>query len=509
MKKIFIFSIAALLASNSFAQFGGQEEQNKNPFLNASYWEEKPDINSVKSEIAKGNNPSEKNKMQFDGAYVAIQNGASLDVIKYLLAEGNLDINTQGHEKLTYAHVAASTGNVDALNYLISKGANVNVETDFGMTPIVMAASRGQNNPAIYEAIFKSGIDPKAKYANGADLLLLGISNDKDLKLSNYLVSKGLSFNDTDADGKTAFDYASKSGNLDLLKTLNAKGVKHTGNALFMAAGGGGRRMGKPVSIDVFKYLVDDVKIAPNSKDKDGQTILHLLVKQQEQDEAINYFLSKGLDIIQTDNEGNSVFIVAAGTKNVSLISSFLPKVKNINTENFAGESALTNAVKSGSIEMIELLLNNGANLQVKDTKGQNLAYVLIQSHRAGRGGFNRGGNNDETAAKLQLLKSKGLDLSSTTSDKNTLYHIAASKNDLVALKALNDLGIDVNAKNSEGLTALHKAALVSKNDQTLQYLVSIGADKTLKDDMEETAYDLAKENEYLTKANVSVDFLK
>lgn len=508
MKKIILFSIAALISSSSFAQFGGQEEPNKNTLLNASYWEQKPNLSSVKTEVTNGNSPSEKNRMQFDAAYIAIQNGASLDIVKYLMEQGHLDINTQGHEKLTYVHAAASTGNVDVLNYLISQGANISVETDFGMTPIVMAASRGQNNPAIYDAFFKAGVDPKAKYSNGANLLLLGIANDSDLKLANYLVTKGLSLNDTDTDGKTAFDYAAKSGNLTLLKALKAKGVKHTGNALFMAAGGGGRRMGKPVNVEVFRYLVDEVKIAPNAKDKDGQTILHLLVKQQEQDEAIQFFLSKGLDINQTDKDGNSVFMVAAGTKNIDLLKSFLPKVKNINAVNLAGESALTNAIKNGSIEVIEFLINNGANLQIKDKKGQNLAFVLIQSHRAGRG-FNRGGNNDETADKLQLLKSKGLNLSDTPSDKNTLYHIAASKNDLVALKALNNLGLDINAKNSEGLTALHKSALVSKNDQTLQYLVSAGADKTIKDDMDETAYDLAKENEYLQKANVSVEFLK
>ncbi|PZP51530.1 MAG: hypothetical protein DI598_03040 [Pseudopedobacter saltans] len=508
MKNILFFFIAALLANNSFAQFG-QQEPNKNPLLNADYWEKKPTVATVQATIAEGNSPTDKTRSNFDVVYTGILNGASLDVVKYLVEQNHIDVNTQGHEKLTYVHAAASRGNVDVLNYLLTKGAKLDVETDFGMTPIVMAVSRAQSNPDIYEAFFKKGVNPKAKYTGGANLLLLGISGDKDLKLTTYLISQGLSLKDTDNYGKTAFDYAAKSGNIELLKTLDAKGVKHTGNALFMAAGGGGRRMGKPVSVEVFKYLVDDLKIAPNANDKEGQIILHPLVKQEGQDEAINYFLGKGLDINQTDKEGNTVFMAATGTKNVQLITALLPKVKNINAINMAGESALSNAVKGGSVETIELLVKSGADIKVRDKKGQNLAYVLISSHRAGRGGFNRGGANDDTAEKLQLLKSKGLNIVELPEDHNSLYHIAASKSDLVALKALENLGLDINAKNNEGATALHKAALVSKNDQTLQYLVSSGADKTIKDEMGETAYDLAKENEYLRKANVSVEFLK
>ena len=76
-------------------------------------------------------------------------------------------------------------------------------------------------------------------------------------------------------------------------------------------------------------------------------------------------------------------------------------------------------------------------------------------------------------------------------------------------LKKIADLNIDVNAKNKDGLTALHKAAMISKNDTILKYLLSIGAKKEITTDFNETPFDLANENESLTKNKVSIDFLK
>ena len=93
--------------------------------------------------------------------------------------------------------------------------------------------------------------------------------------------------------------------------------------------------------------------------------------------------------------------------------------------------------------------------------------------------------------------------------DGSTLYHLAVVKNDISLLSRIEKLGIDVNAKNNEGLTPLHRAAMIAKDDSLMKYLLSIGAQKDPKTEFKETAFDLAKENEYLTKTNVSVDFLK
>ena len=50
-----------------------------------------------------------------------------------------------------------------------------------------------------------------------------------------------------------------------------------------------------------------------------------------------------------------------------------------------------------------------------------------------------------------------------------------------------------MNAKNKDGLTALHKAAMISKDDAILKYLISIGAKKDIKTEFDESAFDFSK----------------
>ncbi len=83
--------------------------------------------------------------------------------------------------------------------------------------------------------------------------------------------------------------------------------------------------------------------------------------------------------------------------------------------------------------------------------------------------------------------------LSTPQKDGNTLYHLAVIKNDLNLLKKIADLKIDSNAKNNDGLTALHKAAMIAKDDAILKYLISIGAQKDAKTEFDENPIYISK----------------
>ncbi|MDI6047440.1 ankyrin repeat domain-containing protein [Flavobacterium yafengii] len=496
-KNLFIsFALAATLLVSA---------QQKNTLLEQSFWKTTPDVNAVKAEIAKGNSPSASTPNAFDVTVMAINNDAPTATIQFLLEQPGNEVSKLTHDNRIYLHWAANKGNVAIVEYLISKGADLNLEDSKGETPLTFAAVGGQSNTALYDAFFKAGTDPKKKYKDGVNLLLMAIASDKNLALTTYFTTKGMSIKDTDSDGNTAFDYAAKSGNLPLLKSLLEKGVKYTDNALLFAAQGSRRDV---TPLETYKYLVEDLKIKPTATSKSGETVLHLLANKANQTEIINYFLSKGVDANKANNEGNTALMAAASARDIAVLELLLPIVKNNNVQNLKGESALTMAVKAGTPEAITVLLNKGADAKVLDKEGNNLGYYLIQSYRpSGRGPETT--TQDPFETKIKLLQDKGLNLGTPQKDGNTLYHFAIIKNDLALLKKIAALNIDINAKNKDGLTALHKAAMISKDDAILKYLVSIGAKKEITTDFDESAYALAKENETLTKNNVSLEFLK
>jgi uncharacterized protein len=502
MKNNFFVSFA--LAASLFVN-----AQQKNTLLEQSFWKTTPDVNTVKTEIAKGNSPSGSTANAFDVVVMAINNDAPTETIKFLLEQPGNEVNKITHDNRIYLHWAAGKGNVEIVKYLIAKGSDINLEDSHGSFPVTAAASSGQSNTEVYEAFFKAGIDPKKKYKDGTNLLLMAIPYDKNLSLSNYFISKGLSLKDVDNNGNTAFNYAARTGNITLLKTLLEKGIKYTDNAIIIAAQGSRR---EPNTLETYKYLTEDLKIKPTATNKEGQTVLHFLVNKPNQTEIINYFIAKGADINKADNEGNTPLMIAAGSRETSAaLEQLLPLVKNINTQNLKGESALTAAVKSGTPNAVEVLLSKGADVKVLDKEGNNLGFYLVQSYRPqmGRAEGANAQKQDPFAAKIKLLQEKGLSLAAPQKDGNTLYHYAVAKNDLALLKKIADLNIDINAKNKDGLTVLHKAAMISKDDTILKYLLSLGAKKDIITEFDESAYSLAKENETLAKNNTSLDFLK
>lgn len=492
----------------SLALFGSllASAQQKNSLLDASFWKKNPDLTAIKAEIEKGNNPSESNDRAFDPVVMAIMNDAPTATIQFLVEQPGNSVQKSTHDNRIYLHWAASKGNPETVQYLINKGSDINLEDSHSSFPITAAASSGVQNTAIYEAFFKAGINPKKKYQDGANLLLLAITADKDLKLATYFATKGMSLKDTDSNGSTAFDYVARTGNIPFLKILLEKGVKYTPNALILAAQGSRRESN---TLETYKYLVEDLKIKPTTTSKTGETVLHFLANKPNQTEIMNYFIEKGVDANKADTEGNTPLIVAASARESANVELLFPLTKKPNAQNLKGQSALTKAVEQGTPEVVSFLINKGLDINVADSDGNNLGFYLIHAYNNKPQMGRESAKQNPFDAKLKLLQEHHFYLENAQKDGNTLYHLAVVKNDLALLKKITNLNIDLNAQNKDGLTALHKAALIAKDDSILKYLLSLGAKNDLKTSFDETAYALAKENETLTKNNISVEFLK
>jgi uncharacterized protein len=492
--KIIKSTLFILFVAMSLSTFA----QNKNIFLDREFWKTQPTVEIIKEKIIKGNNPAEANGNNFDGVVYATLQDAPLETITYLISQKGNDVNKLTHDGRTYAFWAAFKGNDELVKYLLEHGAKTNITDDKGNSIINFAAGSGQQNTKVYDLVIKYGADiQKDLNPDGANALLLAAPNDPDFKLVSYFQSKGLDINSVDSEGNGIFNYVTKKGQIESLNALLKQGIKGTDQAFIFAANGA---RGAANGIEVYKYL-ESVGLNPNVYDKEGVSPLHILAARSKDEEVIDFLIAKGLVVSTKDHKGNNALMHAASKNSVEIVKLLAENLKTYNDTNKKGQSALTLAVGGNTSDVVEFLINKGSKTTIVDNEGNNLIYYLIDSYSTR--------NKEVFSKKMALLKANKVNLAQVQKNGNNWFHLAAEKNSLDLLKLALNMNQDINAKNSEGNTALHLAALKANDDSVLKFLIENGAKKDIVTDFEESAYDLAQENELLKKNNVSIEFLK
>lgn len=476
----------------------------ENTLLARSFWKNKPSLEVVQEKVGAGNDPSALNRYAFDPLVYALLENASMPVLNYLLSQEGNTVNKLTHDGRTYIFWAAYANNLLFTKYLLSQGAKTDVIDDHGYTVLNFAASTGLQNPKLYDVLLQH--DPKllhAKNRSGANALLLLLPQLKNPEMVYYFAQKGLELKSTDTEGNNAFYYTAKGGNLEMLDFILAEGIPHNtfntkGENAVMAAARGMRRHSN--SLEVFQYL-ESKGLALNSTNHNGATPLLAYANSGEDAEVLSYFLARGNKPNHTDQEGNNALMLAAKNSSLAAVRLLISATKNINKANKKGETALSNAVRYNHAEVVDVLLNAGAEVNTKDTEGNTLVYYLLNTYQPEA--------TDAFEQKLHSLQSQGINLKAPQANGNTFFHLAADLNQLPLLKKAHALGLDVNAKNDEGLTPLHLLAMKASNEMTLQYLISIGANHRSTTSFGESAYELASENEQLKNNKVDLNFLK
>jgi ankyrin repeat protein len=476
----------------------------ENIFLKRDFWKTNPSISTIDKFIAEGNDISELNINAFDGVVYALLENVDNKTIKYLLSKKGNEMDKITHDGRTYIFWAAYKNNLEIMKHLLSNGAKTDVVDTHGYTYMNFAASTGQTNPKLYDLCFQYGANPRMETNHdGANVLLLVAPSLKDPSLLNYFVDKGVALNSTDKFGNGLFNYAARTGNRVIMEYAIEKGLpykeptKDGGNAMIFASRG---TRSVTNTLATYQYL-EWLGIDSNVTTTDGVTPLHSIAYRGKDKAVFRYFLSKGVDVNQADKDGNTPFSNAALLNDVSIVKLLYPNVDDIDHKDKEGRTALTNAIRRNSLDVVNFLIENNADVNVIDAKGNHLAYYLIQSYNPKK--------FEEFQQKADVLASNGLNLSAHQKDGNTLYHLALETNDMKLLQWVREHDVDINVKNKNGLTALHKAAMTAQDDVMLKYLLSIGADKDIKTDFEESVYDLAAENELLKKNNIDIQFLK
>lgn len=131
---------------------------------------------------------------------------------------------------------------------------------------------------------------------------------------------------------------------------------------------------------------------------------------------------------------------------------------------------ALDFAADGGQLKIAELLVENGADVNQKDSSGGTALY-----HAVHFGGVNANGEHGSVEVAKFLLD-KGADVNATFYHHMTALMIAANQRNRTLVEMLIERHADVNMKDREGDTALTLARrrLADHGDKKFQVIADI-----------------------------------
>ena len=282
--------------------------------------------------------------------------------------------------------------------------------------------------------------------------------------------------------GDTALDLAARSGSIEIMKLLLDAGASVTDHTLLGAAKSG--------SVSGTSFLLAhgaDI----NAKDEYSHTALHYAVCAGHSD-VVHLLLISGADVEAITQQAKTPLLHAVerkDTRSAKLLlehgarTEFAPKTETGHPWSDT-PSALTHALHHNATDLIQLLVNFGANIEVEGTGGQRLL------HRAAKFA------NNEAITWLLIC---GADVNALDASQQTPLHHALKNHYYEVLTVLTVLlrwGANIHAKDDKGQTPLHLATYANFT-QAYELLVRNGADPAAKRYDGKSASDLKKERPY------------
>ena len=431
----------------------------------------------------------------------AIKSGDKQAVRVRLKTPGVLKSSVQA-DGTTALHWAVWTDEVEMVQLLLRAGAPAEVPNRYGVTPLMMAATNG--NAAILEALIAAGADAKAAMP----------------------------------EGETALMTAARSGNAEALRVLLAHGANVNARetwmgetALMWAAG-----LDHQAAVSMLVKNKADLNIQskPTSfpRKVGGQTALPrggftalMYAARQDAMGAARALVEAGADMNKADPEGTTALLLAITNGHYDLAAMLIEAGADPNVADETGRAALYAATemntlefthgrpapkktsKLGPMDVARLLLAHGAD------PNQTLKTPVLRRHNSPGNQFLGAGSTPLMRAArggdiplMELLIEYGADPFAKQKNNTTLlmlsaglgrrfdqnsdaleYERATEADLLKSVKFCLALGLDVNAANDAGDTALHWAG-----GDAIKLLVEHGARMDAKNKLGKTPLDVA-----------------
>uniref|UniRef100_T1IHG8 Uncharacterized protein n=1 Tax=Strigamia maritima TaxID=126957 RepID=T1IHG8_STRMM len=406
-------------------------------------------------------------------------------------------------------HTASKYGHVPVVLALLLKGEQVDSKTNDNYTALHIAVEACR--PAVVEILLGHGAEVDLKGGkNGETPLHIAARVVGGEKCAGMLLKSGADVNAAGENGETALHIAARYGHLQMVELLLEDGAnpnfqsKVGESPLHIAV----RHCHYPVAAALLNYGGRSKEFAArlvNLQTCEGESALHYAAEITK--DTVHH-PNEDVDIVRTlmeldgdinlmtkaTNETAIHYAARAGNSDVLLemthhISANLLQTA-MNKQAGNGWSPLLVASEQGHLEVVNILLQNHARVDVFDESGKAALHVAAEKgHRAvvdvllqhkafvnarskvGITPLHLAAMNGYNQLVTSLIESNGAMMDAFSLSKQTPLHMAAQNGQLQVCSTLLDLKADSNTTDELGQTPLHLAAENDHSDVVKLFL--------------------------------------
>ncbi|XP_067652079.1 putative ankyrin repeat protein RF_0381 [Haliotis asinina] len=435
--------------------------------------------------------------------------GGDVEVVKHVLSQNMLDINSREQCGRTAVMLAAENGHKDVVEFLVDKGADLSLvdETadnvlhcacrggDAGvvkyilsknrvdinrrglheLTPIMMA--RRCKHREVVELLLSTRADGSLRYYNHINMLL-SACREGDMEVVKFVLSQNIV--DVDSRGprkKTPVMLAAQYGHKEVVKVLVENGADlslayDTGsNGLHLACSKG--------RLEVVKYIISQNIVDINCRGL-GKKTAAMIAAGCGHKEVVELLVENGADLSLACASGSNILHLACSRGRLEVVKYILSQnIVDINSRGLKKKTPVMNAAESGHKDVVELLVEKGANLSLACDTGSNILHFTCSKGRLevvkyilsqnildinSRGMMKKTPvmNAAESGHKevVELLVENGADLSLTYGTGSNILHLACSKGHLEVVKFKHNHNQSIELNLTIVLLALKQSML-------------------------------------------------
>ncbi|KAL3479600.1 ankyrin repeat-containing domain protein [Aspergillus californicus] len=386
--------------------------------------------------------------------HIAAEKG-NLALVEMLLSYGS-DVNACDRHHYTPLQRAVCYGCVEVVRYLIGAGADVHKTTMVKDTALHQSARDGTIQ--IAEMLLNAGVAPNATNAPG-DTPLFEAVQGGDIEMMELLLRSGANPSATNGWKRSLLYMASAIGNAHTVQLLLEYGADTQTDSL-----GPLRVAAQDGCTTVIQPLVDagfDINSTAT-----GDWFPLWTATRYNHVETMREIIRCGANIHLLDRKGRSAVFATASHQSTSALELLLEAGADVTIRTDDGTTILHDAAyQSAASEVVQLMIDHGADAFAVGPNGTALHYAALGQYRY---------------SPIRLLLRAGIDVEARNKNGETALHIAAKDTSRDVWDLLH-AGADVNARAANGSTPLHCAASAS-DSSIYTMLLDSGADITARD---------------------------